>query len=140
MANFHAIRTARLTDRQVLDLVYALVADTDATSGMVSLGDEINVDIISCERPDKLVAVLDRDRHAIRSAHLSVSSRIYIDFFRGTCSDIRDPAVNRQASPYFDEVFLRHDPRRGQATAQQWTACIDTIETALPKTYPRQET
>ena len=140
MANFHAIRTARLADHQVLDLVYTLVADTDATSGMVSLGDKMNVDIISCERTDKPVVGLDRDRHAIRSAHLSVSSRIHIDFYRGTCSDIRDPVTNRQASPYFDEVFLRHDPRQGPATAQQWIACIDTIESALPKTYPPQET
>ena len=140
MANVHAIRTARLTDRQVLDLIYALHSDTDTTSGSISLGDGMDVDILSSERGDKPVSDLDRDRHAIRSAHLSLFSSIHIDFYRGTCDDVQNPGINRQASPYFDEVFLRHDPRRGQTTAQQWVACIDAIETALPGTYPLQET
>lgn len=139
MANFHVIRTARLTDRKVLDLIYALHADNKATSGTIVLGDGMNVDPISCERNEKPVSDLNRDRHAIRSAHLSTSSNIHIHFYRGISGDTQDPQTNRQASPYFDEVFLRHDPKRGGATPQQWIDCIDTIETALPKTYPLQE-
>ena len=140
MANFHAIRTARLTDRQILDLVFALFTDTDARSGSINLADGLNIDISSAERSEEPVSDIDRDRHAIQSAHLSTSSYIHIDFYRGTCSDVQNPATNRQASPYFDEVFLRHDPGRGRATVEQWIACIDTIETVLPKTYSLQET
>ena len=140
MANFHAIRTARLTDRQVLDLMYAVHANIDVTSGTISLGEGLNVDILSSERSEESVSDLDHERHAIQSAHLSTSSFIHIDFYRGTCSDIQDPAMTRQASPYFDEVFVRHDARLGRATTQQWIACIDTIEAVLPKTYPLHET
>ena len=139
MAISHAIRTARLMDRQVLDLVYALHSAFDARSGTISLGDGMDVDILSSERSDQPMADLDSERYAIRSAHISMSSRIQIDFYRGTCGDIQNPGANRQASPYFDEVFLRHDARNGRATAQQWIACLDIIETALPKTYPLQE-
>jgi len=140
MANFHAIRTARLSDRQVLDLIYTLRSDLDARSGSIGLGEGLDFDIFSNERDEKPVSDLDRDRHAIRSAHFSTSTRIHIDFYRGTCGDIQNPESNRQASPYFDEVFLRHDVRHGRATAQEWIDCIDILETALPKTYPLQET
>ena len=140
MANVHAIRTARLTDHQVLDLLYALHSDADTASGTISLGDGMDINIRAGERDEKPVSDLDHDRHAIQSAHLSVFTRIRVDFYRGTCVDIQNPATNRQASPHFDEVFLRHDPRHGGATADQWIACIDIIERALPKTYPLQET
>ena len=140
MANYYVIRTTRLTDRQVLDLFYKLHTNTDATSGKVRLGSGLSVDIFSNVRDESPVSDLDRDRHAIRSAHLSTSSNIHIHFYRGTCADVQSPETNRQASPYFDEVLLTHDPGRGGATAEQWVACIDTVETVLPKTYPLQET
>ena len=140
MANYHAIRTARLTDRQVLDLIYALRTDSHAISGVIRLVQGIEVNILSSERSEKPMVDLDSDRHAIQSAILHMSSGIIIDFYRGTCGDAQHPATNRQASPYFDEVFLRHDGKRGEAPAQHWVACIDTIETVLPKTYPFQET
>ena len=140
MANYHAIRTARLTDRQVFDLVYALHTGEEMWSATINLIDGLNVDILSKERSEEPVSDLDRDRHAIQSLHLFISSNIYINFYRGTCDDIQNPTANRKASPYFDEVFLSSDIRRGGTTAQQWIACIDTVENALPKTYPLQET
>ena len=140
MAGYHAIRTARLTDRQVLDLIDALHTDGDVTSGTISLGDGLDVGIQPGKRTEEPISDLDRDRHAIRSVDLSTSSNIHINFYRGTGDDIQNPATNRQASAYFDEVFLRNDTRRGGATPQQWVACIDTVENALPNTYPLQET
>ena len=140
MASIHAIRTARLTDRQVLDLTYALRGALEITSGTLGLGGGMNVDLLSCERGQEPMSDLDGDRHAIRSANLVAFSDIRIDFLRGICGDAQSPRSNRQASPYFDEVFLRHDAGQGEATAQQWLACIDAIESALPKTYPLHET
>ena len=139
MANFHAIRTARLTDRQLLDLVYALHAEVEVTSGTIGLGEGIAVDFLACERDQEPMSDLDGDRHAIRSASLSVFSDVRIEFLRGTCEDTQNPHANRQASPYFDEVFLWQETRRGGVTAQRWIACIDAIENALPRTYPLHE-
>ena len=139
MANSHVIRTARLTDRQVLDVMYALLKDTDVTSAVIRLADGIDINLLSSKRSEEPISDLDRERHAIQSTYLSVFSRIRIDFYRGTCGDIQQPHANRQASPHFDEVFLHNDSRKGGATAQQWITCIDTIEAVLPKTYPLQE-
>ena len=99
MASYHAVRTARLTDRQVLDLIYALKTNLEAASGMITLGEGMTVDIVSNKRTGKPVSVLDRDRHAIRSAELYASPNLRIEFFRGICVDTQNPYSRREASP-----------------------------------------
>ena len=139
MANYHVIRTARLTDRQVLDLIDALRGHTNVNveEGIVSLGDGMTVDILAVEQSEELILSLRSDRHAIQSANLSVSENISVQFFRGVCDNTQSPGANRQASPHFDELYLHAGSR---SSVPQWITCIDAIEAALPKTYPFQGT
>ncbi len=139
MATFHAIRTARLTDRQILDLIYSLVANAGVTSGTIRLGDGLDIDITAGERSEKPIADLDGDRHAIQAVYLFHSSHLRIELYRGICGDVQKPGGKRQASQYFDEVFLTTDGKLGVDAVQKWIACIDAIEQAVPKSYPLQE-
>ncbi len=135
MAEFHAIRTARLTDRQVIDLICALHAEHGELSGSIQLGSGIGLNLSSLERTETPLSEIDSDRHAIREVNCSLS-QISVQYYRGICRDLQKPSVDRQASPHFDEVLLRAD--KG-ASVHEWVTCIDTIETVLPKTYPSQE-
>lgn len=140
MATYHAIRTARLSDSQVLDLIASLRTNLDVTNGKIGFGEGMGVDITASERSEEPIASLDRGRYAIRTVNVSTSSRIHIDFYRGICGDVQDPATNRQASPYFDEVFMRAVDNRGvKASSLEWVKCIDAIEQTLPKAFPLQE-
>ena len=137
MTAYQVIRTARLTDRQILDLIDSLAASAEVEGGSIALGDHMNFAFDASKRSEEPLSVLDGDRHAIHYVHLVISSSIHIEFYRGICGDSSNPSVNRQASPYFDEVFLRSDAI-GVEGAQQLVACIDVIERALPQTYPAE--
>ena len=139
MPSYHAIRTTRLSDRQVLDLMDSLRTQAGLTAGSIQLGDGIDVQIENRERDDELFSQLGHDRFAIRSMSLYAPSGLQIDFFRGICGDVQHPAQNRQASPYFDELFLRANGDGSAEAAQAWINCIDVIERELPKTYPLEE-
>lgn len=139
MSEYHVVRTARLTDSQVLDLIDSLKSNIGVTSGSIRLGGGMRVDIMASERSEEPLSAFDHERRAIRTAHVSTAKGIHIDFYRGTCADAQQPATNRQASPYFDELFMRAEGEHGVEAAQDWVKCIDAIEKALPSTYPLQD-
>ncbi len=142
MANYHVFRTPRLTDRQIVVLISALqtASDVDVESGVVHIGNNIELKLNSNNKSQKIFSNLCSDRHSIHYVALTITEGITIQFYRGTCSDINHPGSNRQASPYFDELFLQTNNKDVETALLQWNACIDAIETALPRTYPFQET
>ncbi len=140
MSNYHVIRTARLTDRQILQVIFAFKEEEQIENAIIGLGGNIQIDVATKERNEEDVAELDSDRHAIQSVTIVTSSAINISFHRGVSSNVQDPKASRQASPYFDELSL--DPRRMEGypeSQQQFISCIDIIERALPRTVPLQE-
>ncbi len=139
MAIYHAIRTARLSDRQVLNLIDSIRAKLGVMHGEISFGEGMTVDIAASKRSEEPIASLDRERYAIRTVNVSTSFRIQINFHRGICGDVQDPLTNRQASPYFDEVFMQGGPTHGEQASVEWVKCIDAIEQALPEVFPLQE-
>ena len=109
MATYQAIRTARLTDRQILDLIGSLTASVEVESGTIALGSHMNIDFDVSERSEEPLSHLDRDRHAIRYVHLITSSSIQIEFFRGICARC---AENREEHRYqLSSERIRHTYR-----------------------------
>lgn len=140
MSKYHAIRTARLTDRQILDLIFVLRDEGVTTRVMIYLGGNIHIDVTSMQRNEDDIAELDGNRHAIQRVTITTPQQIEVLFFRGICGDVQNPTTHRQASPYFDELVLH----LGKVTSEpesrkQLISCIDLIERSLPKTIPIDE-
>lgn len=109
----------------------------EVQDGTIGLGDKMIIAFDASEQSEEPLSDLDDDRHAIRHVQLITSSSIQIDIYRGICGDASNPTANRQASPYFDEVFVRGGAV-GVRGAQSWVACVDAVERALPQTYPAE--
>ena len=140
MANNHAIRTGRLTDRQVLDMVNAFKDHMTLKSVSINLGNGVNIDGNSAEMNEEIMQKLSTDRHSILQLHIVTLNDIHVQFYRGTCTNTDAPASDRQASPYFDEVFLI--PNERKRTQDSWIhiiECMDVLETSLPRILPVQD-
>ena len=83
MASNHVIRTARLTDRQVLDLIFALKDNLKIRSANVELGVGKSIQNEMLIRDSELVQKLDRDSYYILNASVRTASGITINFLRG---------------------------------------------------------
>ena len=137
MANYRVIRTAKLTDRQVIDIFYAVKDDELEEPIHISLGPNLAINISSLNRDDEQVKMLDNARHAIEHAKLSVRSNISMEFYRGICEDVNQPNNKRQPSQYYDEIFFHLSDRakRGESI-KQIIECVDIIESILPTKSP----
>ena len=139
MADYHVIRTARLSDRQVLDLIKAFKHKVTLKSATVTLGPRVNIEIVAEHVDDDQITKLYRDRHAIQQAYIVTQDGIIIIFLRGIATNVDRPLGDREASPYFDEVALNvHDRRQGPGIWNQVVECIDIIEEILPEFFPVQ--
>ena len=81
MARNHVIRTARLTDRQVLDLMYALKEKLEIVSTHVSPGLGKSIDFQHSKRGNEVIKILDGDSYYIRDSSVSTASGIHYPFF-----------------------------------------------------------
>ena len=141
MAKYHCIRTAKLTDWQVIDLIYALKDKTGLASAQLNFIGDANLEIVSLDIEDDKISKLRSDRHAILQFHLRTPTGIQVMLLRGICSDVERPISDRKSSAYFDELYLSaddrsQDPNRVAAIVD----CIDAIEAELPKVFPISET
>ena len=140
MANYHVIRTARLTDRQVLDLIDVFKHKMILSSASVTLGPGVQVDIAAENTDGKQMEGLYRDRHAIQQSLIVIEDLSSVYFYRGIATNVDRPFSDRQASPYFDEVILNMgDRRRVPGMRNQVIECMDIIEEALPEVFPLQD-
>ena len=139
MSDSHIIRTARLTDRQVIELVYSIkegVANDEVSINniTVKMTSNLPVDITNFERNDETVKRLDKDRHAISEVSISLGGVLRsVMFLRG----IRTQGHN-QPSPYFDEIEVLVRDIAPQDVGS-YLEFIDIIENVLPQTYPTHE-
>ena len=135
--NNHAIRIARLTDRQIVDLIIAIQEGIGFDSAALGFGSGASENIAA----DTAEAVLEKyrgNRHAILSFDVRLDQHnVVIRFRRGVCSDSESPDTNRQASPYFDELFLCRG-NRSQPTPDPdlIIKCLDIIKKTLHE-FPR---
>ena len=140
MPNCSAIRTARLTDRQILDLIFVLRDEEVVSRAMIQLGGNISIDVTTMQRTDDDIVELDSNRHAIQSVEITTPQQILILFFRGICGDVENPTTRRQASPYFDELILNlRNVASSPESRKQLISCMNIIERTLPKTIPFDE-
>ena len=86
MAANHVIRTARLADSQILDLIDSPRENAVVATGNIYLGGDLNFEIFGLQRNQPPLSVLDSGRHAIQSVHLSTrtSIQISIELAQGT--------------------------------------------------------
>ena len=138
MASNHVIRTARLTDRQVLDLIFALKDKLEITSANVELGPGSSIPNEQLIRDSELIQKLDRDTYYILSAVVSTASRFTIRFLRGICENTEQPTINRTSSPYYDEIALSGG-EGSQRPIEEFLECMDIVQNSLPKIYPLQK-
>ena len=139
MASNHVIRTARLTDRQVLDLMYALKEELEIVSANVSPGLGKSIQFENLIRGSELIKKLDRDSYRIFDSSVNTASGISIKFLRGICADTKAPHLNRTSSPYYDEIALTaSESRQAQYDIDEPLKCLDIIQDSLPKIYPLQ--
>ncbi len=129
----HAIRTARLTDGQIVDLLIAIRDDVgfDSATLRFGAGASENID------PNTAEARLEEyqgNSHGILSLDVRVDkSKVDILFRRGICADSDKPDQDRQSSPYFDEIFVRRPPNAQAIAAPAFIMkCLGIIEGALP--------
>lgn len=141
MAQHHLIRTPRLTDRQIVDLLLALNDASSLTAAHITLlPGTPQIDVTSLDIENSPLVTLYENRHAISHVRATTRHDIVIQFFRGICPNKNEPTVNRQASPYFDELALLVERSRG--TDEERIAiveCIDLLEQNLPRSFPIQD-
>lgn len=130
--NNHVIRTARLTDGQIVDLLIAIRDDIRFDSATIGFGLTVNREI----DPRFIETELEQYRgnsHAILSVHVNLGqNNLAIRFLRGTCSNPDQPDANRQASPYFDEIFVcRQNNNQQLQNPDAILKCLAVIEDAL---------
>ncbi len=141
MAQPYTIRTARLTDRQVLDLIYAIKGNDTSITVRVDLIPHKSLDISSLDRSHETIVKLYSQRHAIQRATISDESSITISFLRGIAKDQANFSTSREPSAYFDE-FVFQIPDR-VSIENVWNKVIDytdIIEKSVPAVFPLQET
>ena len=136
MANNHVIRTARLTNRQVLDLMFALNDGLNIISAYVNIGLNKTIRLEPFARDSEPMKSLDRDRYGILDAYAATTTGINIFFLRGTCPDTEHIHQNRTASPYYDEIAVT-----GQVNEDidEFFKCMDIIQDSLPKIYSLEQ-
>ena len=132
----HVIRTARLTDGQIVDLLIAIREDIRFDGATVGFGLGVNQDIDPVFIESGLEQLLEQYRgnsHAILSVHVNLGqNNLAIRFLRGTCSNPDQPDVDRQASPYFDEIFVcRQDGNQQVQHPDAILKCLAVIEDTL---------
>ena len=138
MAKNLAIRTARITDKQLFDLIYALWECVEISGAWIELSASIRLAVPPRDSTDESMAELYSDRYAIHSASMSTLQDLTISFYRGIC-DNQDNPHQRQPSPHFDELFLSPSDRSGPvAMAAHIVKCVDVIEEILASAYPMQ--
>ena len=130
--NNHAIRTARLTDRQIVDLIIAIRDDIGFDSATLRFGVGVS-EYITPNTDETELETYRGNSHAILSLDVdSNQSNLAIRFRRGTCPDSDRPDENRQASPYYDEIFVglrdNNVPAMGPDVIIK---CLDVIEKTL---------
>lgn len=128
--NNHAIRTARLTDEQIVDLIIAIRDAIGPDSATIRFGGASGTNIT----PDTTEAELEKykgNRHAILSLDTNLTQHnVVIRFRRGTCPNSEEPDTNRQASPYFDEIFVCPSRNHG-VSPEVIIECLVVIEETL---------
>ena len=138
MAKNNAIRTARITDKKLFDLIYTLWERVQISAARIELGANVILSVPPKESTDETIAALYSDRYAVYSARISTQQGLTITFYRGIC-DNQDQPHQRQPSPHFDELFFipddRNDPGR---MAAHIAACVDVVEEVLGSVYPFQ--
>ena len=130
--NNHAIRIARLTDDQIVDLITTFLEKFEFCTVTIGFGAGAierfnqNSDISSIEeyRGD-LQSIMSFDVHLSR-CHLVVYFR------RGTCPNSENFDANRQASPYFDELILSAQASNVTADSKAVIRCVKLIRETLP--------
>ena len=140
MASHHVIRTARLTDRQVLDLIFALKDKLEIGSGSVGLGLGKSIQNEMLIRDSELVQKLDRDSYYILNANVSTTSGISIFFLRGICANTQERNSPRTASPYYDEIsFTGKETSNEPHDIDEYLECMDIVQDSLPKIFPLEK-
>lgn len=135
MTDNYATRTTKLTDRQLIDLLFVLKKDMSPTQAYIRLAAGIDIDLLSIAEQDEQLTKLRSGRHAITSAHMMMDRAVQVQFYRGICDDASSPTSGRRPSPYFDEIFVGINQRhKTEDTVDQLVACIDRIEQTLPAT------
>ena len=138
MAKNNAIRTARITDKKLFDLIYTLWERVQITDVRVELGANINLSVPPKDSTDETMAALYSDRYAIHSATITTQQGLRITFYRGIC-DNQDAPHQRQPSPHFDELFfIPNDKSDHSQVAAHLAECVDVVEEVLGSVYPFQ--
>ena len=131
--NNHAIRIARLTDGRIVDLIIAIREGLGFDSATIGFGAGAGENI----DPNTKEAALEKYKgngHAILSFDVnSAQNNVVIRFRRGTCPNSEQPDTDRQASPYFDEVFVcpANNHRQPVPSPDVIIKCLDVIEKTL---------
>ncbi len=135
MANNHVIRTARLTDSQVLELNFALSEGLNIVSTRLNLGLNWKIRSRSLARDDESIEKLYGDRYCILESEAATATGIRVYFLRGIGVDTEQFHEERTASPYHDEIVVT-----GQINSEidEFLKCMDIIHASLPKIYPLQ--
>jgi len=105
--NNHAIRIARLTDGQIVDLIIAIQETHGFDSATIRFGAGAMTEI-NPQSMEQFVAQYGGTIHTMVSLDLySKEHNLIVSYRRGICQDSDRIEDSRQASPYFDEIFLR---------------------------------
>lgn len=133
--NNQMIRTTRLTDGQIIDLLVAIREAEDigfkGASLRFGLGAEQK---ITSNTDDAQLDQYKGNSHTILSLDMRLDQHnVIIRFLRGTCDNSDQPDSNRQASPYYDEIFVcRMSNNRGVESPDVIIQCLKIIEKKLP--------
>ena len=140
MAKSHCIRTPKLTDRQIFDLVFAFKDRIGLQHASLRFVGDVQIDITSVDLEDEKIASLYSDRQSILEMDMRTLQRVQVMFLRGITSDVEKPRGPRQSSVHFDELYLSLvGPSDDLESVTSIVECIETLETHLPKVFPVSE-
>ena len=126
--NNHAIRTARLTDRQIVDLIITVREGLGVAGATIAFGAGA-VENISSSSADAELEKYKENRHAIQSFELPLERiNVIIRFRRGICKNTEQPDRERQTSPYFDEIFIVSKNTNQTTSPDDIIKCLDVME------------
>ncbi len=135
MAINHVIRTARLTDSQVLELMFELNDELKIVTAKVNIGFNPIMSFQLLARDDESLKKLYGDRYCILETQATTATGLIIIFLRGICANYENFRQHRTASPYYDEIVVA-----GQINDEidEFLSCMDIIQNSLPRIYPLQ--
>ena len=129
----HVIRIARLTDSQIVDLITAVREALEFTAVTIGFGAGA-IEQFDSKSDGNLVEKYRGNIQSIVSFDIFLNKHnMTVSYRRGICQNSEQIDSNRQASPYFDEIFLCLQSASSATDSETVIECVKLIRKTLPE-------